>query len=175
MGSESKGRRLKKCVRLALYQHAESCHSQWWSLFPSPLTVLFICLSSLSNRTFKKSPSWQVIYTQCDNMWSCWSHILEGDLGLPSRNSGVPERRWVGAELQEYQKGEEWDIPLKEAIRSCIQCNALLLGFSWPPKGDPLVGQAERSFLLLWPTGLAYTELLFHLKILEETFHCCSE
>jgi len=63
---------------------------------------------------------------------------------LPSRTTGVAGGGSRGLQgrinrhqisvlsLQEDQKGEEWEASLKEACMSCIQCNALPLGFYWP-------------------------------------------
>lgn len=91
-----------------------------------------------------------------------WNHGLKGRPGLPSRNTGMAGGGSRGLQgrikrhqeisvlsLQEHHKREAREVSLKEACRSCIQCNALLLGFSWSSEGDPLGGRAESSFLLL--------------------------
>lgn len=122
--------------------------------------------SLLSQTGLFKSLSCQVIYAQCDNMGSrspAEIIFLRGILVCPA-GTVLCQKGDQCAELQENQKGKESDIPLKEAISSCMQWDAVLVGFSWPSKGDPLQGQAERSYLLLWATGLADTILFFQLK-----------
>lgn len=101
------------------------------------------------------------LYTQCDNMGSrspaeimFLKEVLVCPAGTPVWQEGGVEDSRAGSKdirrsvcwiCKRIRKGKSE----KEACRSYIKCNALLLGFSWPSKGDPLGDRAETSFLLL--------------------------
>lgn len=148
MGTEPKSGRLrKKCARLGLCSmHTEPCqYTVWWFLFPPPLPSLFIfTLSSLSR---KNSPLSQLPgYIHSVRTWgpgASWNHVLKRGLpstGTPGARSEQLQDRIKGHQkigvlsLQEDQRGENWEVSLKEACRSCIQYDAWLRNFPDPQK-----------------------------------------
>lgn len=156
-------------------------------LFPPPLPALFIfTLPSFSGKILQISQLSG--YMKSVTTWGPEALLKSHSLG---RSWFAQQGHWCGRKGEQRTpgqdqkasgdqcvelKGEEQEVSLKEACRSCIQCIALLLGFSWPSKTDPLGGWAERRCLLL----LSYRTIWHHVaspfeNFFYKTFHCNSE